>query len=388
MLTSGSLYTARLLLLVSASLIFLGLGLGCGEQQPREFRIGLVAPITGKIPQVGQSTVNAANMIVDDINESGGLDVGGEMYNVVLFIEDNQDKAEVSAAKVLNLINQKDVAAIVGPQASRNAIPASVVAEQFKVPMISPWSTNPETTRNKEWVFRATYIDSFVGRAMAAFSRQQLNAETVAVLFDEASEYNRGLAEFFVTSFEEMGGEVAAYESYTTDAPEISGQLTRIKDSAAEVLFLPIYYSEVPQQVLQARNVGIDSQILGVDAWGEILESDRIPLNGAYFSAHYASTAADPLVQRFRARYREAFGEDPDDVGALTADAFNLLFEAARIQGMVDSEAIRDGLASIENYRGITGSFEYDGITGDPIKSMVLMEVSNGGFVFHSQIKP
>ena len=372
--------------MASAALLFLGLGVACGERQQREFRIGLVAPATGNIPQVGRSTINAANMIVDDINEAGGLEVGGEKYKVVLLIEDNEDKPELSASKVLALINQQGVVAIVGPQTSRNAIPASVVAEQFKVPMISPWSTNPETTRTKSWVFRAGFIDSFQGRALAVFSRQQLKATRVAVLFDVASEYNKGLAEFFAKSFEEMGGKVVAYESYTTDAPDPSEQLTRIKDSAADVLFLPNYYFEVPQQVLEARNVGIDAKMLGGDAWGGILETEN--LNGAYFSAHYDPTAADPLAQRFAARYRKAFGHDPDDVAALTADAFGLLFAAAISQGLVEPEAIRNGMANIENYQGITGSFTYDGVSGDPIKSTVLLEISNGKIVFHSRVEP
>ena len=379
---------ARLSLVFTIALISLVIGVACGAQKQKEFRIGLVAPITGNIPEVGLSTVNAANMIVDEINEAGGLDVGGDRYMLVLVTEDNEDKADLSASKVLALINQQEVVAIVGPQASRNAIPASVVAEQFKVPMISPWSTNPETTKGKSWVFRAGFIDPFQGNALASFSREQLQAETVAVLFDVASEYNKGLAEAFSTSFEDLGGEVVAYETYTTDAPDISSQLARIRDSEAEILFLPNYYSEVPTQVVQARDAGIGAQILGGDAWGEILESDRDHLNGAYFSSHYDSTAPDVVVREFGTKYRGLFGQDPDDIAALTADAFGLLFEAAKKQGTVSAEAIREGLANIQDFQGITGSFKYDGSSGDPIKSTALLRISEGEFVFHSWIEP
>jgi branched-chain amino acid transport system substrate-binding protein len=387
-LTFAAVRPTRLILIVSLALTLMAFSVACGEQEQKEFRIGLVAPITGSIPEVGQSSVDAANMVVDEINEAGGLVVGGEAYEVVLLIEDNEDKAEVSVRKVLALINQQGVVAIVGPQASRNAIPAAAVAEKSKVPMISPWSSNPETTRNKRWVFRAAFMDPFQGRALAAFSRQQLKAKTVAVLFDVASEYNKGLAEFFKASFEEMGGVVVSYESYTTDAPDISRQLARIKSSGAEVLFLPNYYNEVPGQALQARDVGIDAQILGSDTWTGILEADRDQVDGAYFSSQYDSTAADPLAQEFAARYRAAFGRDPDDVAALTADALGLLFEAARSQRLVDPEAIRNGMANTKSYQGITGTFKYDGVTGDPIKSIVLLGISNGEFVFHSRIDP
>ena len=237
-----------LLLAVSCALVFLSIGTACGGEQQKEFRIGLIAPITGNIPTVGESTVNAANLVVDQINGAGGLEVAGEKYEVVLLVEDNEDKADVSASKVRALIGNLEAAAIVGPQASRNAIPASIVAERARIPMISPSSTNPETTLNKGWVFRAAFIDPFQGQVLARFVREQLNAKTVAVIFDVGSIYNRDLADVFTSSFEGLGGDLVAFESYTADAPDITQQLSRVKDSQAEVLFLPNYDQEVPEQ--------------------------------------------------------------------------------------------------------------------------------------------
>ncbi len=374
--------------MVALAFLFLLSGAACGEQGQKEFRIGLVAPITGPISKAGQSSVNAANMLVDEFNAGGGLEIAGEKYKVVLFIEDNEFNPDVSAAKVLTLINQHEVAAIVGPVASSNAIAAGVVAERFKVPMIAPASTNPETTRNKKWVFRAAFLDPFQSAALAEFSQQQLGATKVAVLFDITSDYNKGLAETYKSSFEGLGGEVVAYESYTPDALDVSDQMTRIKDSEPDILFLPNYYSEVPEQVSQARAVGIDAQILGADAWTLLGKFDRDGLNGAYFTSHYDPSATDELPREFAARYERTFGEEYIDVAALTADAFGLLFEAARSQGMISPEAIREGMGAIDNYQGITGSFSYDGVTGDPVKSVILLKISNGEFVFHSRIDP
>ena len=107
--------------------------------------------------------------------------------------------------------------------------------------MISPASSNPETTLNKDWVFRAAFIDPFQVRVLTSFIRNQLEATTVAAIFDIASVYNRDLADEFKLSFEGLGGEVVAFESYTTDAPDVTQQLSRVKDSGAEVLFLPNY---------------------------------------------------------------------------------------------------------------------------------------------------
>ena len=144
----------------------------------------------------------------------------------------------------------------------------------------------------------------------------------------------------------------------------------------------------MPEQARQARDAGIDARLIGGDSWSTISESDRQALNGAYFSTHYAPDTTDQTAQKFITSYREAFGKEPDDVPALTFDSFGLLFEAARSRGKVDSASIREGLASIRNYRGVTGSFHYDGVSGDPVKSVFLMTIENGEFVFHSRIEP
>jgi len=377
------------LLAAILSLNILVVGLACGgqDEQP-EFRVGLIAPITGNIPEVGQSSVDSANLIVNEVNQAGGLEVAGRKYKIVLLIEDNEDKADVTTSKALSLINQQNVIAIVGPQASRNAIPASIVAEVAKIPMISPWSTNPETTRNKKWVFRVGYIDPFQGQVMARFAREDLGVDKVAVLYDIASEYNRGLTEVFAPFFESLGGEVVALESYTTDAPDVSEQLARIRESGAEVLFLPNYHTEVPDQVRAAREMGIEATVLGSDTWALIQDADREVVEGAFISAHFAVDIADEHAQRFISSYRAAYGRDPDDVAALTFDAFGLLFKAVQDQGKVDPDAIRDGLDTITGYGGVTGSISYDGVGGDPVKSVNLLQIKDGEFVFHSQVEP
>ncbi len=127
------------------------------------------------------------------------------------------------------LISQDNVLAIIGPNASGNAIPAARICEDAKVIMITPWSTNPKTTENKKFVFRACFMDDFQGQVMAKFARDNLKAKTAAVLYDMASEYNKGIAEFFKKSFEDMGGKVVAFESYTKDDKDFSSQLTNIK---------------------------------------------------------------------------------------------------------------------------------------------------------------
>lgn len=376
--------------LMTALLIMAGLLLsGCDDRpaQNRELRIGLIAPISGQISEVGLATVEAAKLAVQEVNNRGGLIIDNKQYQVALFIEDNQDNPEQTVSAALRLVNQKNVSAIVGPQASRNAIPAARYAEYAKIPLISPWSTNPETTRNKSWVYRVAYVDTFQGQLMAKFAYETLGYKKAAVLYDVSSEYNRNLAEVFRAAFKSVGGRVVAFELYTRDAPDVTEQLRRIQAATPEVLFLPNYYNEVPGQARLARKLGITAQLLGSDTWSQISKAERDALEGAFFSTHYAVDKADGEVLNFRARYRQAYNKDPSDVSALTYDAFGMLFEAAKRHGGIEPEGIRDALNTLGGYEGITGRIEFRD-SGDPIKSAVLLEVKGGEFSFSKWVEP
>ncbi len=368
-------------------LVLLMAGCDDGSDAMAELRIGLIAPISGGLPEVGRSSVEAAELAVREINEAGGIRIGDRSLRVVLVVEDNQDRAELATSAALKLINHDNVSAIVGPQASRNAIPAAKVAERAQIPLITPWSTHPDTTRDRRWVFRVAFIDTFQGQVMARFAYEQLEVRRVAVLFDIASEYNRGLAAVFRRRFEARGGEVVAFESYTRDAPDVTEQLARIAASQAEALFLPNYHNEVPAQVRRARALGIQARLIGSDSWGQIPGVHRRAVEGAFFVAHYAVDIADDRAQAFVSRYRQAWDRVPDDVAALTYDAFGLLFQAAGSGGSVDPQVIRDGLAGVTGWDGVTGRVGYAG-GGDPDKSAVMMEVREGQFRYHSRVEP
>ena len=249
-------------LLIVLALLVGFLLVACGSEKSDAIRIGVIAELTGDMPAVGESCRKAAEMAVKEVNNAGGLEVGGKKFKVELFVEDNAGKAEQSASAAQKLITQQKVVAIVGPNATRYAIPASEIAESSKVVLISPWSTNPKTTLDaksdapKKYVFRACFIDPFQGRVVARFALDNLKAKKAAVLYDVASDYNKGIAEFFKTTFEQNGGQVVAFETYTTNDKDFSGQLTKIKKTAPDVVFLPNYYSEVPSRSSRPRGWG------------------------------------------------------------------------------------------------------------------------------------
>lgn len=382
------------LLLLVLSVLLAACGGGGGDV----IRIGINAPLTGDNPKVGEGTKYAAEMWLEDINAAGGLEVGGKMYQVELITEDNEYKAESATKANTKLITQDEVLLIIGPQSSQQAVPAGGVANDNKTPMISPWSTNPNTTKDRPWVFRTPFLDPFQGPVIANFAAEQFGATKAAVLYDVASDYPKGLAEFFKAAWEEKfgAGSVVAFESFTTKDQDFSAQLTKIKASGADFIFTPQYYSEVPLIVQQAHELGWDKPIVGSDSWGsaELINLCGDDCDGLFFSTHYAAAGATGATKAFIDRYNEKYGYVPDDVGALTWDTLLIAQQAIQDCGKitgdlaVDRECVRNALANIKDFHGITGDMTFTP-EGDPIKCAVIVRISDAGeFEFFEQVCP
>jgi len=370
--------------------------IGCGEKAPPSVKIGLNAELTGEMPAVGASSKNAAELFVEQLNASGGLTIDGAKMPISLNVGDNGAKADQAAAIAQRLISQDEVLAMIGPNASTCAIPASEIAESLKCTMISPWSTNPKTTvdattgKSKDYVFRACFIDTFQARVLAKFVLGTLNAKTSAVLYDVASEAPNGQATLFKEVFEKNGGQVVGFETYTTGDRDFSAQLTKIKAANPEVIFLPAYYGDVPLIIEQARRLGITAQFVGSDAWSspDIIKLGGANVEGAYFCNHYSTQIATPIAEKFVADYKAKYGQEPDDVAALTFDSMGLLAQAINAAGKVDRQAVRDALAAIPKYDGVTGTMQFEPGSGDPIKSAVILQIKDGKFVWVANAQP
>jgi branched-chain amino acid transport system substrate-binding protein len=364
----------------------------------KTIKIGINAPMTGDIPKVGEGSKFAAQMWLEDIKAAGGLEVGGKKYPVELVIEDNESKAE-SAVKVnTKMITEDEVLVIVGPQSSKQAIPAGGVADNYKTPMITPWSTNPDTTKDRPFVFRGCFLDPFQGPVLANFIKEEYGFSKAAVLYDVASDYPKGLAEFFKEAWEKLNGagSVVAFESFTTKDADFSSQLTKIIKSGAEVLFTPQYYNEVALIVQQAHELGWNKPIVGSDSWGsaETVELCGKDCYGLFFSTHYAAAGAKGATKAFIDRYNKKHGYVPDDVGALTWDALGIVQKAIQSMGKItgniekDRKSARDAMAKIKEFNGITGKMTFTE-DGDPIKCAVIVRISDKGeYEFYKSVCP
>ncbi|MGA2224427.1 MAG: ABC transporter substrate-binding protein [Syntrophobacteraceae bacterium] len=360
--------------------------------------IGFNIPLTGDAPKVGECSKYAAEIRIAEINGAGGLKVGNKSYKLEFIYVDNESKAESATAAALKLITQDGVLGIIGPQASKQAIPAGQVCNDNKTPMISPWSTNPQTTENRPYVFRACFLDPFQGPVLANFAKEEFGAKKAAVLYDIGSDYPKGLAEFFKQAFEKINGpgSVVAFETFSTKDVDFSAQLTNIVRSGADVIFTPQYYNEVPLIVKQAKELGWTKPILGSDSWGsaELMNLCGDACKGYFFSTHYAAAGAKGATKEFIDKYNAKYGYVPDEVAALTWDAINLMCLAIQNTGGLtgniekDREAVKNRLTEVKDFDGITGKMTFTP-GGNPTKCAVIVKISDkGDFEFYKSVCP
>jgi branched-chain amino acid transport system substrate-binding protein len=367
------------------------------EAPPVPVKIGLIAELTGELAAVGASCKKGAELAVRRLNEAGGVKIGGNSYPLELVIEDSGMNPERAVAAVSKLIEKDKVLAIIGPNASGNAVPAADAAERAGVVLITPWSTNPKTTldaatgRPKKYVFRACFTDTFEGQILAKFAREHFKATRAAVLYEDVG-YGalKGQSGQFPKSFEAAGGKVTALERYPSGTPDFIPQLTRIKAAAPDVLFLPGYYRDIPLQAKQAEAIGLKLPVLGSDAWGteELIKACGTACEGFYLCSHYSAESANPLTKKFIALYRSQFLETPDDVAALTYDAFGLLAQALAKSSKPDREMVRKGMSQIRNFPGVTGEIRFPAGLGDPVKGAVILRIQEGKFVWAADVNP
>jgi branched-chain amino acid transport system substrate-binding protein len=362
---------------------------GCKAPPAKEIKIGLITPLTGDVKTFGESVKNAFEIAVDEANKAGGA---AGMKIVPVVVDDRNDPTEASNAANL-LIHQQKVRAIIGSVTSKTTIPVSDLAQSGKIPTLSPSATNPKVTvadgKRKNYMFRACFIDPFQGKVMAKFARESLFKDKAAVLYDASNDYSKGIAEYFSDAFTLMGGKVAAFESYGKDDVDFSALLTKVKASGADVLFLPDYYNKVGLIAKQAREKGIRAVLIGPDGWDspDLVKVAGDAIEGGYFSNHYSPDDTRPEVVVWVKKYKDKFGQTPDALGTLAYDATHLMLEAIRKANSDDPAKIREALASIKGFKGVTGESAMDE-NGNAVKSAVILQMVNGKQKFVKVVGP
>ena len=380
-----------LLALLLITTLFTGLacerrgGTGSSGSGTGPILVGYYGDLSGRTSSFGQSTKNGVEMAADEINKAGGIN--GRQIQIIT--EDDQGEPNKAATVVTKLINQDKVVALLGEVASSNTLAAAPKAQEAKVPMISPSSTNPAVTEIGDYIFRVCFIDPFQGEVMAKFAAQNLKAKRAAILYDFNADYSRGLYQFFKRSFTGLGGEIVSEQSYTQGDRDFSGQLTQIRGANPDVIYVPGYYGEVGVIANQTKQLGIKAPLLGGDGWDapQLWELGGAALNGDYISNHYSVDDPSPAIQKFVADYRGRFKILPDALAALGYDSMKVLADAIRRAEGTDNVKLRDAIAQTKNFPGVTGSITIDA-GRNAVKPAVVLKLQDLKFVYETTIYP
>ncbi|CAG0972650.1 Leucine-, isoleucine-, valine-, threonine-, and alanine-binding protein [Myxococcaceae bacterium] len=360
-----------------------GSGREGGAAGPEPIQVGHYASLTGDTATFGQSTDRGLRMKIDEINAAGG--VLGRPIEIIT--EDDRSITEEARSAAQKLLQRDQVVALLGEVASSRSLAAAPEAQRARIPMITPASTNPKVTEVGDYIFRACFIDPFQGAVMAKFARETLGADRVAILFDFKQDYSVGLADFFRKTFEASGGTIVADERYTSGDIEFRAQLTKIRATKPDAIFVPGYYTEVGLIAKQARELGIDVPLLGGDGWdsSKTLEIGGKAVEGNYFSNHYAADSDRPEVVAFVRAYRERWGETPDAMAVLGYDTGGILADAIARAGSTDPEKLRDAIAATRNYPGVSGTISMDE-NRNARKDAVVMKIRDGAFRYEQTV--
>ena len=350
-----------------------------------EIKIGEVDPLTGGVSQFGISCHQGFLLAFAEINGEGGI-LGKKLE---LLTEDNQSKAGQSSTAVRKLITQDKVVAILGDATSSATLEAAPIAQNDRIPMITPTATNPRITEVGDFIFRVCFLDEFQGRVLAKFTREKLNAARVVTLIDVKQDYSVDLAKFFKDELTKQGGSIAGEQSYSTGDTDFRAQLTSIRAAKPDAVYVPGYYQEVGLIIKQGRQIGLTLPFVGCDGWANqaLLTIGGKAIDGCYFTTHFSPDDPSPIVKTFVAKYQEKYGALPDTFSALGYDAARLLADAIKRAASVDSQGLRDALAKTAGFPGVTGQISFDA-NRNASKPGFIVTVKGGRFEIAEKIAP
>lgn len=346
-------------------------------------KIGLDLEMTGAVAAYGQQGFEG----IQTLQKMMKLEALGRPIEFVL-VDNKSDRVE-SANAAQRLIQRDRVVAIIGPMISGSMLAAGPIAEQAKIPIVGPSTTNPLTTQGRQYVFRACFIDPFQGQIGARFAYNELKARRAAILVDVAQDYAVGLANFFEREFTQLGGQVVAKQYMKTGDQDVSAQMTAIKAANPDILYMPNYYTEIAIAAVQARQLGLDVPILagdGADA-PELVQIGGKAVEGLMHTGFYHIKAfTNPLAVQYLATYRQLYNKEPNAFGALAADSVLIILDAIKRANSADPAAIAKAITETRNLEVTTGSVTIS--DGNAIKPAVIRKLVNGQWEYLATVQP
>lgn len=316
-------------------------------------KIGYLAALTGDFAAYGITEVNMAKLVVGDVNAKGG--VLGRPLELVVY--DTKTRNEDAVNAVRRMIESDKVVAIVGANSSGINIATAPIVNKGKVPQISTVGTNPLVTVDNKgnvrpYSFRICFTDPYQGALAADLAMTDLKKNKAAILYNVGSDYAQGLREYFIKSYNALGGKIVADEGYRDTDVDFRAQLTKVKSSGANVLFLPGMGKDMALIIKQAKELGLDVTIIGGDGYGEFMnEIAGDAMKGTYWINH--TYLEDPNMAPIFARYKRVYKDDCKEFvnGTMAYDAMYWLVDAIKRAGKAEGPAIAKALENTKNLK-------------------------------------
>ena len=357
---------------------------GSGSADGTVFKIGGIGPLTGGAAVYGAAVQHGTELAVNEINAAGG--VNG--YPIEFQFQDDEHDAEKSI-NAYNTLKDWGMQILVGTTTSAPCVAVADKTAADNMFQITPSGSAVECAANPN-VFRVCYSDPDQGAASAAYIGEHKLATKIAVIYDSSDVYSSGIYEKFAQEAPGQGLEVVAAEAFTADSnKDFSTQLQKAKDSGAELVFLPIYYTEASLILQQANTMGFAPQFFGVDGMDGILQVEGFDTSlaeGLMLLTPFAADATDDLTVKFVKSYEEVYGETPIQ---FAADAYDAVYavkaaleDAKATPDMSVSDLCDAMKVSMLNIKldGLTGESMTWTEDGEPHKAPKAVEIVNGAY--------
>ena len=348
------------------------------------FKIGGIGPVTGAAAVYGLAVKNGAQIAVDEINADGGING----YQIDFQFQDDEHDAEKSV-NAYNTLKDWGMQMLMGTVTSAPCVAVADKTMADNMFQITPSGSSVECAQNPN-VFRVCFSDPDQGAASATYIAENKLADKIAVIYDSSDVYSSGIYEKFASEAANHGLDIVAAEAFTADSnKDFSTQLQKAKDAGADLVFLPIYYTEASLILNQANTMGYAPKFFGCDGMDGILQVDNFDTKlaeGLMLLTPFAADADDELTQKFVTAYKEKYGETPIQFAADAYDAIYAIKAAAEEAGITPETSSSDTCEKMKEamlkitVNGLTGENMTWTEDGEPHKAPKAVKVVDGAY--------
>ena len=359
-------------------------GVSSEASSDKVFKIGGIGPVTGAAAVYGLAVKNGAQIAVDEINADGGING----YQIEFNFQDDEHDAEKSV-NAYNTLKDWGMQVLMGTVTSAPCVAVADKTNADNMFQITPSGSSVECAQNPN-VFRVCFSDPDQGAASATYIAENKLAEKIAVIYDSSDVYSSGIYEKFAAEAANQGLEIVDAEAFTADSnKDFSTQLQKAKDAGADLVFLPIYYTEASLILKQADTMGYAPKFFGCDGMDGILQVENFDTKlaeGLMLLTPFAADAQDELTQKFVTSYKENYGETPIQFAADAYDAIYAIKAAMEEADITPETSVSDTCDKMKEamlkikVNGLTGEDMTWTEDGEPHKAPKAVKVVDGAY--------